>query len=701
MLVHQPSVPGHKINEQTLIGPRWVYPRSKAETEAVIRQHAGKMPYTLLRLAGLYDDQTCVPTLAHQIARIYEENLKSHLYAGNTGIGQAYVHKEDMLDAFRRTIDRRKQLAKKSAILIGEDHSDTYEALQNRLGELIHGEEKWATLTVPKPVAKAGALVEEKTEPLVPDDFDHGEKPFIRPFMIELANDHYELDISHAREQLGWEPRHRLFDTLPALVDNLKKDPRGWYKSNGITPPDWLAEADKRGHNPEQVLTEHQQAFRQQHAKNLWAHFINMGLGLWLLTSPPLLGYANTGMAYSDWAAGLLLMVFAGLSLSWRFAWARWVCAAVGLWVIFAPLLFWADSAAAYLNSTLVGILVIGFAAAIRPAPGVSPLAARAGPTTPPGWNNNPSSWLQRMPVIVLALIGFFLSRYMAAYQLGYIDGLWDPFFPGLGDAGTGAEAVTGSDISEAFPVSDAGLGAILYALEIVIGLMGSTQRWRTQPWVVASFGILIVPLGVVSITFIIIQPILIGTWCFPCLIAAALMLVQIAYAFNEFVATGQFLRRRRREGAPVLKIFFIGGTDVGDSEPVEEDFARPPLDIIKESIATGVNVPWNLALCVVIGLWLMFTRLTLGAESAMADWDHLIGSLVITVAVIAMAESARPVRWLIAPLGAILLITPFVFSVGILAMLASIICGIALIALSIRRGPINGAYGDWNKLLV
>src|SRR5690625_7434833 len=60
-------------------------------------------------------------------------------------------------------------------------------------------------------------------------------------------------------------------------------------------------------------------------------------------------------------------------------------------------------------------------------------------------------------------------------------------------------------------------------------------------------FGVLIVPLGVVSITFIIIQPILIGTWCLLCLIAAALMLMQIAYAFNEFVATGQFLLRRKR----------------------------------------------------------------------------------------------------------------------------------------------------------
>ena len=307
-------------------------------------------------------------------------------------------------------------------------------------------------------------------------------------------------------------------------------------------------------------------------------------------------------------------------------------------------------------------------------------------------------------PSYTLALMGFFLSRYMAAYQLGHIDGLWDPLFTGAG-AGepglTGSEAVTTSDVSEAFPISDAGLGAILYALEVLLGLLGSTQRWRTQPWVVVSFGILIVPLGVVSITFIIIQPIIIGTWCLLCLIAAALMLIQIAYAFNEFVATGQFLRRRKRAGAPVLKVFFVGDTDEGRPESVQENFQRSPLCMLRDALVTGVNAPWNLALCVLIGLWLMSTRIGLGHEGAMAHWDHVIGALLITVAVIAMAESARMVRFLMIPVVAVLLITPFVYGVGATSTVVSLITAVAVIALAVRRGPIHGRYGTWNRYLV
>lgn len=700
MLVHEPGVPGEKTTEDTAIAPSWIYPQSKAETEAVIREHAGDMPYTLLRLAGLYDEQTCVPTLAQQIGRIYERDLKSHLYSGDTAVGQAFVHQEDMIDAFRRTIDRRKHLPDQNEILIGEDVTISYEALQNRIGELIHGKEQWKTLTLPAALAKAGAWAEEHAEPLIPDDFDHGEKPFIRPFMIDMANDHYELDISRARHQLGWEPRHRIDETLEVLIGNLQADPRAWYENNALTPPDWMVEADELGAEPDRVLRDHEQRYRREHQQSLWAHFGNIALGGWLITSPPWLGYESVGMIYSDVVAGMLLMVFGAISLSWQQGWARWVCASIGLWLLFAPLIFWTESAAAYLNGSIIGLLVIGFAAAVRPPPGVSPLAAATGPTLPPGWDNNPSSWLQRMPIILLALFGFFISRYLAAYQLGHIDGVWEPFFSGTREGLNATEDIITSTVSEAWPIPDAGLGANVYALEVMLGLIGAAHRWRSMPWVVATFGVLILPLGIVSITFIIIQPIIIGTWCTLCLLMAAAMLLQIAYAFNEFVATGQFLKRRYSAGAPVLKIFFTGDTDEGKTGPTAESFQRAPLQVLRDAFGTGVNLPWNLALCMLIGVWLMFTRVTLGAEGGMADWNHLIGALVISSAGIALAGSARPARLLLIPLGATLLFTPLIYAPGLAATASSLLCGVAIMALCLRRGPVPGCYGSWDRLL-
>jgi len=107
MLVHEPTVPGQKINEGMPLKPRWAYPLSKVEAEKVIKQQHNKIPYTILRLAGVYDNDKAVPTLSHQIARIYERDFRSHLYAGDLMAGQALLHKEDMVEHYRTIIRYR------------------------------------------------------------------------------------------------------------------------------------------------------------------------------------------------------------------------------------------------------------------------------------------------------------------------------------------------------------------------------------------------------------------------------------------------------------------------------------------------------------------------------------------------------------------------------------------------------------------
>lgn len=704
MLVHQAASPGELVSERTPEAPKWAYPQSKADTEQVIRDHSNGMPYTLLHLAGLYDDITAVPTLAHQIARIYERDMKAHLHSGDPDAGQSFIHIDDMLEVFKRCVDRRNDLPADCTILAGEAEVMSYSQLQDALGRLIHGEEEWRTITLPQPIAKAGAWLEEKSEPVVPDAIDHGEKPFIRPFLIDLASDHYALDISHAKHLLDWQPQHFIGDKLATLVENLKKDPVDWYKKNGIRPPEWLVDAEEKTDNPEVMRQRHETWYRQEHARNLWGPLFNIGLGFWLIASVPRFAYESQAMVYSDIASGIAVIILAFLSLSWRLPLARWGTAAVGVWVMSAPLVFWAPSTTAYLNGTLVGFLVVAFAVLLRPAPGVSPLAVMAGPTIPPGWRYSPSSWFQRIPIIILAFVGFFISAYMAAYQLGHVDTIWEPFFagaiPGDGENGTG-EIIT-SSISEAWPIPDAGAGALVYLVEILVGVVGSSQRWRTMPWLTVLFGILIVPLGAVSISFIIIQPILLDTWCTLCLMAAAAMLLQIPFSVDELLATGQFLLRRKRQGHSVLRAFIFGDTDEGSKGRGDEDnFQQPPLQIIKEVFTGGVRLCYWLLLCVAVGALLMLTRPLLGADGNMANAHHLVGALVITVSVTALAEIARPLRYLNVFLALGLMICALVLESTLVVTVATLIAAAIIMVASFPRGPVNGEYGSWSRLIV
>ena len=701
MLVHAPNRPGEHMDEDQPFDPAYIYPRSKLAAEEAIKADHGQIPYVILRLAGVYDEKSVIPTLAQQIARIHGRDFQGYLYAGSPLTGQSLLHKEDMIDAFRRTIDRRAQLPPDTAILIGEPDPMSYDALQDEIGYLIHGAEDWPTLRVPRTLAAAGAWGLAKLEPVIPDAIDLGEEPAVRPYMAMMGNHHYALDIRRARKLLGWEPAHRFKDDLPAIVAEVKRDPVGWYTRHKITPPEWALTAHAAGINPETLRKRYEALRRDQHGRYRWAHFVNIALGTWLITSPPLLGIEQPPMISSEVVSGSALVVLATIALSWRATWARYACTGIGFWLLFAPLVFWTPNAAVYLNDTLVGTLIIAFAVALPPEPGVSPLAATTGPDVPPGWGYNPSAWTQRLPIIALALIGLYVSRYLAAYQLGLVDNVWEPFFHGSPtDPQNGTEEIITSHVAEAWPISDGGLGGITYILEILTGVIGLKARWRTMPWLVILFGLMIVPLSITSISFVIIQPIVIGTWGTLTLIGAAAMLLQIPYAIDELLASLQFLRRRARAGMSWLRIFFVGDTDVGEAKAAPDEFDRSPAAVVRDILGGGVSLPWNLALSGLIAVSLLFTRLTFGSTGAMANADHVIGFLVLTTLSIAAAEPTRAVRYVNVLFGVALLATPFVFEAGTAATINSLACGIALIVLSRRRGAIRQSYGDWTRLL-
>lgn len=173
----------------------------------------------------------------------------------------------------------------------------------------------------------------------------------------------------------------------------------------------------------------------------------------------------------------------------------------------------------------------------------------------PPGWSYNPSTWRQRLPVVALALVGMGIALYLALYQWGLFDTVWEPFF------GNGSEVILHSSISRILPIPDAALGAIGYLTDAVAGLVGGTKRWKRMPWIVLLFGLAVGPLGLVSILLVVLQPVLFHAWCTLCLASALISVLMIPPAIDEVVASFQYLRRERRRGASVWLLFWGAGT--------------------------------------------------------------------------------------------------------------------------------------------
>jgi hypothetical protein len=168
----------------------------------------------------------------------------------------------------------------------------------------------------------------------------------------------------------------------------------------------------------------------------------------------------------------------------------------------------------------------------------------------PEGWDQNPSSWPQRIPIIALALIGFAIASYLAAYQFGFVSWVWDPFF------GEQTERILESPVSRALPVPDAALGALGYVADAVAGAVGGRERWRTMPWIVVLFGLAVGPLGAISVLLVILQPVAYGSWCTLCLVTAAISIAMIPPAMDEVLASLQHLRRVHDRGGSVWDAF-------------------------------------------------------------------------------------------------------------------------------------------------
>lgn len=316
-------------------------------------------------------------------------------------------------------------------------------------------------------------------------------------------------------------------------------------------------------------------------------------------------------------------------------------------------------------------------------------------PDVPPGWSHNPSSWSHRLPIVGLASLGFGVAFYLALYQWRVLERVWEPFFPGQSE-----KILRESWISQLLgPVPDAFLGALGYAADAVTGAIGGTGRWRTMPWLVVLFGILVVPLGAVSVALVMSQPLLFDAWCTLCLCSAAISLLMIGPATDEVLASLQYLRRASAAGLPFWQVFWKGGARLSYEGP--------------EALPAPAPAPWGAiaaGAAAAIGVWLLASPTVLGYDAgagetgtpaALAEMsDRIAGPVITTFSTVAVWEVARPARWVSLAAGCWLAVAPVILGLSGSMALNSALSGIAVIALSLVRGrPRLSLGGGWPSL--
>jgi UDP-glucose 4-epimerase len=237
MLVHKATKPGKKLTEDSPLDGNWAYPKSKIETEEVIAKYRGKIPSVVMRISGVYDDDCDSIPISNQIQRIYEQSFTAHFFPGDMSHGASFLHMKDVVDLIEKAVEKRNTLPKAVTVLVGEEKTLSTRFLQNKISNEFFGKNIWM-MRLPGFVAWIGSWVQCHI-PFMP-------KPFIRPWMIKLADEHFELDTSLAKKLFDWEPKHDLEHLLTDMCNDLKADPAAWYKKNNLKMPKGMKKSNNR-----------------------------------------------------------------------------------------------------------------------------------------------------------------------------------------------------------------------------------------------------------------------------------------------------------------------------------------------------------------------------------------------------------------------------------------------------------------------
>lgn len=92
-----------------------------------------------------------------------------------------------------------------------------------------------------------------------------------------------------------------------------------------------------------------------------WQDLVNLVLGVWLFISPWALGFTSPAAAWDAWVFGVIVAAISIGAMTQFALWQEWVNVVVGIWLLISPWVLGfagVDTAAEMWNFVAVGIVV-------------------------------------------------------------------------------------------------------------------------------------------------------------------------------------------------------------------------------------------------------------------------------------------------------------------------------------------------------
>ncbi len=226
-VVFKPTMGDDKLNEESDLSSFMYYGNSKIAGETILSEYKEKIKVTTFRLSAVYSSYCRSIPLANQIAFIWQKRFGYRILPGKRDGGISYIHIEDVLDAFEKSMFMAKVISSGSILVLSEESLLLNKDLYRLICLEIFGKQL-NIIRLPKLIVWVNIYIINKFYLLT------GRTYFFKPWMVKLADKKYQFNIDKAKGVLNWQPRFQLEQHMKVIVRNLKSDTRRWFVTNKI-----------------------------------------------------------------------------------------------------------------------------------------------------------------------------------------------------------------------------------------------------------------------------------------------------------------------------------------------------------------------------------------------------------------------------------------------------------------------------------
>jgi nucleoside-diphosphate-sugar epimerase len=226
-VVFKPAMGVDKLNEESDLSSFMYYGKSKIAGEKIFSEYKKKIKVTIFRLSAVYSYYCRSIPLANQIAFVWQKRFGYRILPGKGDGGISYIHIEDVLDAFEKSMLLATDIPSGSILILSEERLLLNKDLYKLICREIFGKQL-NIIYLPKLLVWFYIYMINKFYSLT------GRSYFFKPWMVKLADKKYQFNIDKAKRILKWHPKFRLEQHMKVMIKNLKSDTSRWFETNEI-----------------------------------------------------------------------------------------------------------------------------------------------------------------------------------------------------------------------------------------------------------------------------------------------------------------------------------------------------------------------------------------------------------------------------------------------------------------------------------